>query len=74
MPTRGVLALFGNFCKFRFNVSKQATPRPLFEGGRLKKKMFWKEFRWVGWVLGPSKGLEGLNIGHSIILRRLLKK
>ena len=33
--------------------------------------MFWKAFRW-GWVLGPSKGLEGLKIGCDIILRRLL--
>ena len=25
-----------------------------------------------GWFLGPSKGLEGLKIGHDIILHSLL--
>ena len=38
-----------------------------------QNNMFWKGFRWVGWVSGPGKGLEGLKIGHDIILCSLLK-
>ena len=45
---------------------------PSFEGGKLKKYMFWKVFRWLR-ALGPSKGLEGRKIGDCIILCRLLK-
>ena len=71
MPTRRVLALLGKCCKVP--CVAVSTALAYFEGGELKKTMFWKVSRWVGWVLGPSKGSEGLKMGHDIILPRLLK-
>ena len=50
-----------------------STTVPYFESGELEKNMFGKVFGWAGWGLGLSEGLEGLTIGHDIILCRLLK-
>ena len=61
-----------HFLQFSLQCMELRTP-PHFEGGE-QINMFWKVFRWVGWVLGPSKWLEARKIGHDIILCRLPEK
>ena len=76
MDQHGAFWLFlGSFASFASMCGGgKDTPPPCVGGGELKKHDLEKNhLDGEGWVLGPSKGLEGLKVGHDIILRRLLK-